>query len=133
MISHTTQWATRLRTEPERFVLEEYVPLSHVPVWDGGRFESRALMMRVFLAADGHGDYCVMNGGLARIGGNEREDAGGEERDDPASERGEVREDADIVEAGAECEQRRHASILCHPPPSDRTRERRVGCAAVVE
>jgi uncharacterized circularly permuted ATP-grasp superfamily protein/uncharacterized alpha-E superfamily protein len=67
------QWATRLQAEPGRFVLEEYLPLSHVPVWDGRRFESRALMLRVFLAADGHGDYCVMNGGLARIGGSERE------------------------------------------------------------
>ncbi len=66
-------WAARLRAEPERFALEEHVPLSHVAAWGRGTFESRALMMRVFLVADGRGDYCVMDGGLARIGGTERE------------------------------------------------------------
>lgn len=66
-------WAARIRAEPDRFVLEEHVPLSHVAVWGGGKFESRALMIRVFLVADGHGDYCVMDGGLSRIGGSERE------------------------------------------------------------
>lgn len=66
-------WAARLQNVPDRFVLEEYVPLSHVPVWDSKRFESRALMMRVFLVADGHDGYTVMDGGLARIGGEERD------------------------------------------------------------
>lgn len=64
-------WALRLQAEPERYVLEEYVPLSHAPVWHHSRFEHRALMTRVFLVADGRGDYTVMNGGLARIGSDE--------------------------------------------------------------
>ena len=59
----------RLAEAPERYVLEEYLPLSHAPVWHGGRLESRALMLRVFLVADGRGDYRVMPGGLSRIAG----------------------------------------------------------------
>jgi uncharacterized circularly permuted ATP-grasp superfamily protein/uncharacterized alpha-E superfamily protein len=42
-------------------------PLSRVPVWENQRFESRELSMRVFLAADGRGDYRVLPGGLAQI------------------------------------------------------------------
>ena len=40
------------------------MPLSHAPVWQDGRSSSRALMMRVFLVADGRGDYRVLPGGL---------------------------------------------------------------------
>jgi uncharacterized circularly permuted ATP-grasp superfamily protein/uncharacterized alpha-E superfamily protein len=48
----------------------EGVPLSHVPVWHDGHLESRMLILRVFLAGDGAGDYHVMPGGLARIAGD---------------------------------------------------------------
>ncbi len=51
---------------------DEFVPLSHAPVWNGGQLESRMLMLRVFLAADGRGDYQLMPGGLARIAGDLR-------------------------------------------------------------
>ena len=37
-----------------------------------GQLESRAVMLRVFLVADGHGDYQVMPGGLTRIAGSDR-------------------------------------------------------------
>ena len=57
---------------PERYVVEEFLPLSHAPVWHDGRLESRALMLRVFLVADGRGDYRVMPGGLSRIAGDDR-------------------------------------------------------------
>jgi uncharacterized circularly permuted ATP-grasp superfamily protein/uncharacterized alpha-E superfamily protein len=66
-------WLERLERSPERYVLQEYLPLAHVPVWTGAAFETRALMMRIFLAADGDGDYRVLPGGLSRIGGTERE------------------------------------------------------------
>lgn len=65
-------WADRLRADRGRYVLEEYVPLSHVPVWQSGKLESRAVMMRVFLVSDGHGDYKALPGGLSRIAGTER-------------------------------------------------------------
>ena len=45
------------RRHARAYVLEEYLPLSHAPVWHEGRLESRALMLRVFLVADGRGDY----------------------------------------------------------------------------
>jgi uncharacterized circularly permuted ATP-grasp superfamily protein/uncharacterized alpha-E superfamily protein len=55
------------RRRPEAFVLQERVPLSHVPVWSDGRLESRACMLRVFLVADGRGDWRALPGGLVRI------------------------------------------------------------------
>jgi len=66
------EWALRLRASPERYVLQEYLPLSHAPVWESGMLESRALMLRAFVVADGGGDYRVMPGGLSRIAGDER-------------------------------------------------------------
>jgi uncharacterized circularly permuted ATP-grasp superfamily protein/uncharacterized alpha-E superfamily protein len=63
------EWAVRLGTTPDAYVVEEFLPLSHAPVWHEGRLESRALMLRVFLLADGRGDYLVMPGGLSRIAG----------------------------------------------------------------
>ena len=66
-----TEWRERLRAWPERYVVEEYVPLAHSPVWLGDHLESRALLMRVFVAFDGHGDYRVLPGGLSRIGGTD--------------------------------------------------------------
>jgi uncharacterized alpha-E superfamily protein len=63
------EWAERLGTTPDAYVVEEFLPLSHAPVWHDGRIESRALMLRVFLLADGRGDYLVMPGGLSRIAG----------------------------------------------------------------
>jgi uncharacterized circularly permuted ATP-grasp superfamily protein/uncharacterized alpha-E superfamily protein len=67
------RWSGRVRAAPERYVLQEYLPLSHGPVWHGGRLESRALMLRVFLVADGRGDFRVMPGGLSRIAGDDRQ------------------------------------------------------------
>jgi uncharacterized circularly permuted ATP-grasp superfamily protein/uncharacterized alpha-E superfamily protein len=78
-------WAARLQASPERYVLEDDLPLSHVPVWHNGRLESRALMLRVFLVADGHGDYKVMPGGLSRIAGRE---GAGSDRQVVSSQRG---------------------------------------------
>ncbi len=66
------EWADRFSTAPGAYVIEERVPLSHVPAWHDGRVESRALMLRVFLAADGRGDYTLMAGGLSRIAADGR-------------------------------------------------------------
>jgi uncharacterized circularly permuted ATP-grasp superfamily protein/uncharacterized alpha-E superfamily protein len=65
-------WTNTFECEPDAFVVEEFVPLSHAPVWNAGHLESRAVMLRVFLAADGAGDYHLMPGGLARIAGDSR-------------------------------------------------------------
>jgi uncharacterized circularly permuted ATP-grasp superfamily protein/uncharacterized alpha-E superfamily protein len=66
------EWLGRLRSSPELYCLQERLPLSHAPVWNAGHLESRAMMLRVFLASDGRGDYHVMPGGLSRIAGEER-------------------------------------------------------------
>ena len=71
-------WHERMHSAAERYVLEEYVPLSHAPVWHAGRLESRGLMLRVFLVSDGRGDYRVMSGGLSRIAGTERQIVSGQ-------------------------------------------------------
>ena len=36
------EWAERLGTTPDAYVVEEFLPLSHAPVWHDGRLESRA-------------------------------------------------------------------------------------------
>ena len=71
-------WIERIHMAPDRYVLEEYVPLSHVPVWHNGALISRTLVMRVFLASDGEGDYRVLPGGLSRIAGSERQIVSGQ-------------------------------------------------------
>ncbi len=63
------EWAERLGTTPDEYVVEEFLSLSHAPVWQSQRLESRAVMLRVFLLADGRGDYRLMPGGLSRISG----------------------------------------------------------------
>jgi uncharacterized circularly permuted ATP-grasp superfamily protein/uncharacterized alpha-E superfamily protein len=60
------------------FVLQERLPLSHVPVWSEGRLESRAMMLRFYLVADGRGDYRVMPGALARVAGADRQIVSGQ-------------------------------------------------------
>jgi uncharacterized circularly permuted ATP-grasp superfamily protein/uncharacterized alpha-E superfamily protein len=72
------EWAERLGTTPDAYVVEELLPLSHAPVWHDGRLESRALMLRVFLLADGRGDYLLMPGGLSRIAGAVRHQVSGQ-------------------------------------------------------
>ncbi len=65
-------WLQRVDASPEACVVEEFLPLSHTPVWDNGLLSARAMMLRAFLVADGHGHYRVMPGGLARIAGEDR-------------------------------------------------------------
>jgi uncharacterized circularly permuted ATP-grasp superfamily protein/uncharacterized alpha-E superfamily protein len=72
------EWADRLGTGPDRYVVEEFLPLSHAPVWCGDRVESRAFMLRVFLLTDGRGDYQLMPGGLSRIAGADRQVVSGQ-------------------------------------------------------
>jgi uncharacterized circularly permuted ATP-grasp superfamily protein/uncharacterized alpha-E superfamily protein len=66
------EWTERLAASPDAYVVEEFLPLSHAPMWHNGRLENRALMLRVFLLDDGAGDYHMMPGGLSRIAGEDR-------------------------------------------------------------
>jgi uncharacterized circularly permuted ATP-grasp superfamily protein/uncharacterized alpha-E superfamily protein len=65
-------WLARVVASPEAFVFQRYLPLSHAPVWDGGRLEARAFMLRAYLVSDGQGDYEVLPGGLTRVAGADR-------------------------------------------------------------
>ncbi len=65
-------WLARVEASPESFVFEEFLPLSHAPSWQWPGLEGRAVMLRVYLLADGHGDYTVLPGGLTRVAGADR-------------------------------------------------------------
>src|SRR3984893_5806380 len=56
----------KMRAQPGRYVAQEHVALSTVPVWEGEALQPRHLVMRVFAVATGK-NYSVMPGGLARI------------------------------------------------------------------
>ena len=65
----------RVAEAPEAFVRQSFVPLSHAPVWREDTIVSRAVTLRVFLVADGHGDYQLMPGGLCRVAGEDSDAA----------------------------------------------------------
>jgi hypothetical protein len=58
----------RILARPHQFVGQEFVTLSTAPAWQDGRLASRHLMVRLYAAAIGGGDYAVMPGGLTRAG-----------------------------------------------------------------
>ncbi len=56
----------KMRARPGRYVAQEHVALSTVPVWEEGALQPRHLVMRVFAVSTGS-SYLVMPGGLSRI------------------------------------------------------------------
>jgi uncharacterized circularly permuted ATP-grasp superfamily protein/uncharacterized alpha-E superfamily protein len=56
----------RVRAEPDRYVAQERVALSTVPVWQDGPLHPRHMVVRVYAVASG-GSYAVMPGGLTRV------------------------------------------------------------------
>lgn len=56
----------RLRAAPHRYVGQEHVELSTVPVWESGVFAPRHMVIRAFAVSAG-GSYTVMPGGLTRV------------------------------------------------------------------
>ncbi|MBV9767946.1 MAG: circularly permuted type 2 ATP-grasp protein, partial [Bryobacterales bacterium] len=56
----------RVRAEPERYVAQERVALSTVPVWEDGPLHPRHMVVRVYAVPSG-GSYAVMPGGLTRV------------------------------------------------------------------
>jgi len=63
------QLANAIKANGYRYVAQEPVPLSTVPVWDDGKLTPRAMTFRAFVVAHGDGGYSVMPGGLTRVGG----------------------------------------------------------------
>ncbi len=56
----------RVRAEPDRYVAQERVALSTVPVWEDGPLHPRHMVVRVYAVPSG-GGYAVMPGGLTRV------------------------------------------------------------------
>jgi uncharacterized circularly permuted ATP-grasp superfamily protein/uncharacterized alpha-E superfamily protein len=56
----------RVRAEPGRYVAQERVALSTVPVWEDGPLNPRHMVVRVYAVPTG-GSYAVMPGGLTRV------------------------------------------------------------------
>lgn len=56
----------RMRATPSRFVAQEHVALSTVPVWTDGKLLPRHMVVRVYAVPAGNG-YRVMPGGLTRV------------------------------------------------------------------
>ncbi|MGP0071921.1 MAG: circularly permuted type 2 ATP-grasp protein [Bryobacteraceae bacterium] len=56
----------KVRAEPDRFVAQERVALSTVPVWEDGPLHPRHMVVRVYAVASGD-SYAVMPGGLTRV------------------------------------------------------------------
>jgi uncharacterized circularly permuted ATP-grasp superfamily protein/uncharacterized alpha-E superfamily protein len=57
----------RLREQPWNYVGQERIALSTAPVWRDGGLQPHPLVLRVYAATTGKGDYVVMPGGLTRI------------------------------------------------------------------
>lgn len=72
------QWAAAITAAPEDYVIQQGMAFSHAPVWQDGTFRSRPLMLRVFLVADGQGDYHLLPGGLTRVAGDDRQIVSGQ-------------------------------------------------------
>jgi uncharacterized circularly permuted ATP-grasp superfamily protein/uncharacterized alpha-E superfamily protein len=59
--------AADIQAQPEAYVGQEQVALSHAPVWTGTRLDPRPVVLRVYVAWTGDG-FIVMPGGLTRVG-----------------------------------------------------------------
>ncbi len=55
-----------IRSRPREFVAQERVVLSRAPVWSEGHFESRAVLLRAYVANGGE-RQAVLPGGLTRV------------------------------------------------------------------
>jgi len=86
------EWSGHLSAEASRYVAQQYIPLSQVPVCHEGAVESRGVIVRALLLTDGRGDYHVLPGGLSRITGGDRSNVSGQ--------RGGGSKDTWIVSAG---------------------------------
>ena len=63
------EWAGRILRHGEDYTVQAYLPLSQTPTWYGEKIAPRSAMLRVFALPDGHGDWRVLPGGLARLAG----------------------------------------------------------------
>ncbi len=67
------EWTGRLQREPDDFTVQDYLPLSQMPTWDGRRITPRSLLLRVFAMPGPDGGWRVLPGGLTRVAGATQE------------------------------------------------------------
>ncbi len=60
----------RLRAEPHKFVAQQLLPLSTVPVYDRPAADRRRMVLRAFLTGAEDGGFQMLPGGLACFGGD---------------------------------------------------------------
>jgi len=60
----------RLRAEPHKYVAQQLLPLSTVPVYDKLPADRRRMVLRAFLASGDDGAFHMLPGGLTCFGGN---------------------------------------------------------------
>ncbi|WP_207224734.1 circularly permuted type 2 ATP-grasp protein [Sphaerotilus mobilis] len=61
-------WQARIDANPSAYTLMGRVRPSELPVWRDGRLEPRPVVLRVYAMNDGQGGWCVLPGGLTRVG-----------------------------------------------------------------
>jgi uncharacterized circularly permuted ATP-grasp superfamily protein/uncharacterized alpha-E superfamily protein len=67
-VDDRTALAAEIQAQPEGYVGQEQVVLSHAPVWTGTRLDPRPVVLRAYVAWAGD-RFIVMPGGLTRVGG----------------------------------------------------------------
>ncbi len=65
------QWRAAIAAHPERYTVQEYLPLAQLPTWQGGRLVPRHSMLRVYAVRDRDEGWRVLPGGLTRLGAYE--------------------------------------------------------------
>jgi uncharacterized circularly permuted ATP-grasp superfamily protein/uncharacterized alpha-E superfamily protein len=74
--SDIREWEGRIRSDPDAFTLQRFIPLSQTPVWQSGEpgrgpscLHQRSAMLRVFVLRDAAQGWQVLPGGLLRLAG----------------------------------------------------------------
>ncbi|CAN5300091.1 circularly permuted type 2 ATP-grasp protein [soil metagenome] len=74
------EWKRRIHAQPEAYTLQDFLPLSQLPTWQGGALLPRAAMLRVFVvrrpsdkAGQPASQWTVVPGGLARLAHSDRQ------------------------------------------------------------
>src|SRR6202140_42721 len=60
------KFADKLRAHPHEYVAQEQIALSTAPVWEGGRLNSRSVVLRTYVLNTGSG-WTAIPGGLVRV------------------------------------------------------------------
>ncbi|MGY0194554.1 circularly permuted type 2 ATP-grasp protein [Leptothrix sp. BB-4] len=81
-------WQARIDANPAAYTLMSRVRPSELPVWRDGRLEPRPVVLRVYAMNDGQGGWCVLPGGLTRVGLRPGESPAGSGAATPPSAKG---------------------------------------------